>query len=557
MIDPVEQIKERLSIVDVVSSYISLLPAGKNHKANCPFHNEKTPSFHVSPDRGSYYCFGCGAKGDVFTFVQEFEGLDFRGALTVLADRAGVKLEKWTGEKKERLDHLYEIMERATLFFESEYSKSEKAKNYIKNRGLNEKTEKDFRVGFAPDEWRSLLDHLVAAGFDKKGILSVGLIKEGNGSVYDRFRNRVMFPIFDTSGRVIAFSGRALSEDEKTAKYLNSPETPLFQKGDILYGLHVAKNTIRKVGFSVIVEGQLDLLLSHQAGFPNTVAASGTALTDKTSKEGSLNHFGIIKRLSNNVILAFDSDAAGLKAMYRAAKICLSLGMEAKTLALPEGEDPADIITKKGKDVWKELLKGADHCIIFLTKYVKEKEPEPRLMAKKIKEKILPLVALLDSKMEQMSFVQNISSITGIPESGIEEDLKRVSAGLPGETKKETERKAHIRQPDKENQIEKMIAGLHALLVERGLEADEDLVARAESIAKEIDTKDTNALLFEIEEIYKEDEKKIVEDLRLYLEEFESLSKKKKLAELEEKIKQGAGAETLKQYQEILRNINN
>jgi DNA primase len=558
MIDPVEQIKERLSIVDVVSSYISLTPAGKNHKANCPFHNEKTPSFHVSPDRGSYYCFGCGVKGDIFTFVQEFEGLDFRGALSVLSERAGVKLTKWTGEKKQKLDHLYEIMERATRFFEDEYSKSATAKEYAAGRGLTENTQKDFRIGFAPDDWRKLFDHLTQAGFEKKDLLLVGLIKEGNGSTYDRFRNRVMFPIFDTSGRPIAFSGRTLSEDDKTAKYLNSPETPLFQKGDVLYGLHVAKNTIRKVDFSVLVEGQLDLLLSHQAGFPNTVAASGTALTEKTSKEGSLNHFGIIKRLSNNVVLAFDSDAAGLKAMYRAAKICLSLGMEAKTAVLPEGKDPADIIAQDGKDAWKEILKNAEHCIIFLTKYIKERESDTRLVAKRLQEKILPLVALLESTMEQMSFVRDISVITGIPEDGIQADLKRISAGLTiAESKQETAKKAHIRTPDKEAQIKKMTVGMHALLKEKGslpeLEISEDVQKALDSF----DEKDKNALMFEIEEVYKDDEKKLQEDFELYVKELKQLQLKNKLAELEEQIRQGAGDDTLKQYQDILKNINN
>ncbi len=559
MIDPKEQIKERLSIVDVVSSYISLLPAGKNHKAVCPFHNEKTPSFHVSPDRGSYYCFGCGAKGDIFSFVQEFEGLDFKGSLAVLAQRAGVTLTKYTGEKKEKLDHLFRAMDMATSFFQSQYKESKVAQDYLKGRGLNESTIESFRIGYVPDDWRLLFDHLTALGLDKKDLMTVGLIKEGNGSTYDRFRNRVIFPIFDTSGRPIAFSGRALKEDDKTAKYLNSPETPLFQKSDVLYGLHVAKDSIRKMGFSVIVEGQLDLLLSHQVGYTNTVASSGTALTDKISKGDTLNHFGIIKRLSNNVVLAFDSDSAGLKAMYRASKICLSLGMESKTAGLPEGRDPADIIIQDGEDSWKEILKTSEHSIIFLTKYIAEKEKDVRLLGKKVQEKILPLVGLLDSSMEQASFVRDISLITGIPETGIQSDLKKVIAGFSlREEKNETSKKANIRITDKDSQIRRMVSGMHSLLLERGIknlpkETEEEFV---QDIINSFTENERNALMFEIEEVYKDDERKLLEDFELYLKELKQTNLKKELAELEIKIKEGAGDEVLKQYQEILKNIN-
>jgi DNA primase len=558
MIDPVEQIKERLSIVDIVSSYITLFPAGKNHKANCPFHSEKTPSFHVSPDRGSYYCFGCGAKGDIFTFVQEFEGLDFKGALSVLADRAGIKLTKYTGEKKEKLDHLFVIMEVATAFFEKLYSQNSSAKDYIKSRGLDDKTVKSFRIGYAPDDWRVLFDHLSGLGYEKKDMLTVGLIKEGNGNTYDRFRNRVIFPIFDTGGRPIAFSGRALQEDEKNAKYLNSPETPLFQKSDVLYGLHVAKDTIRKSGFSVLVEGQLDLLLSHQVGFTNTVAASGTALTENTSKGSSLNHFGIIKRLSNNIVLAFDSDNAGLKAMYRATKICLSLGMEVRTANLPEGNDPADIITKDGIDTWKNILESAEHSIVFLTKYIIQKEKDTRLASRKIQEKVLPLVALLESSMEQSSFVQEISVISNMKEEGIQSDLKRVIAGFALKSQKnETVVKVSLGSPDKEAQIRKMVAGMHSLMSEKGLEQPSEV---EEPLIKEIiesfQNMDRNALMFEIEDVYKDDDRKLQEDFKLYILELRNSEMKQKLAELEKKIQEGAGDDTLKQYQEILKDIN-
>ncbi len=556
MSDPVEQIKERISIVDVISTYITLIPAGKNYKAVCPFHNEKTPSFHVSPDRGSYYCFGCGAKGDIFSFVQEFEGLDFKGSLSVLAQKAGVTLTKFVGEKKEKNDNLYEIMEKATLFFEQKYKESEFAQSYVKKRGLEEETSKLFRLGFAPDDWRGLFDHLSSLGYDKKEIMLVGLIKEGNGSTYDRFRNRIMFPIFDSSSRVIAFTGRAMISDEKTAKYLNSPETPLFQKSDILYGLHLAKNSIRKVDYTILVEGQLDLLLSYQSGYTNTVASSGTALTENTSKGESLNHFGIIKRLSNKVIIAFDRDQAGLKAMYRAVKIFLSLGMEARTADLPEGKDPADVITQDGKDAWKTILKNSEHSIIFLTRYIAQKEKDPRLVAKKIQEKILPLVALIESSMEQSFFVREISGIVNIGEQDIFSDLKRVIAGFSVTIQKgEVLTQANIRRFDKESEIRRMLAGMYSLLLERG-----EIIPEEDTFVKEIvdsfTDKEKTGFMFEIEEIYKDDIKKLREDLKLYIVESKQFLLKNRLSELEIEIRNGGGEEVLRKYQDILKTIN-
>ena len=234
----VEKIKERLSIVDVVSSYIKLDKAGGNFKAVCPFHNEKSPSFFVSPSRGSYYCFGCGAKGDIFTFVEQFEGLDFKGALQVLATRAGVELEQYrAGEAKEersQKDRLYELMEHACRFYEAEFKKDSEAQEYVKGRGLTEETIKAFRVGFAPKEWRLVTAELRSKGFTDAEIMLAGLAKHPDenpgGELYDRFRDRVMFPISDTGGRIIAFSGRILHDDGSAmGTYINSPETPIFK----------------------------------------------------------------------------------------------------------------------------------------------------------------------------------------------------------------------------------------------------------------------------------------------------------------------------------------
>ena len=239
----VDQIKSKIDIVSLVSSYIKLEKAGTNFKGRCPFHNEKTPSFFVSPDRGSYYCFGCHAKGDIFTFVEEFEGLDFIGSLKVLADKAGVELDQYrTGEKSER-ETLFSVLEKATFFYEQKLSQNNEALNYLKGRGITDETIKDFRIGYAPNDWRELLNFLKDKGVSEKEMLSVGLIKQKDSSLsignshYDVFRGRIMFPISDSSGRVVGFSGRILVADDKSPKYLNTPETVLFNKSEILFGL--------------------------------------------------------------------------------------------------------------------------------------------------------------------------------------------------------------------------------------------------------------------------------------------------------------------------------
>ena len=438
MNSPVQQIKERLSIEDVVSSYIKLEKSGANFKAKCPFHNEKTASFFISADRGNYYCFGCSAKGDIFTFVEEFEGLDFKGALKILAERAGVPLENYNPQEESEKERLYRIMEEATKFFEKNLTENKVVLDYLKSRGLEDRTIKDFRIGFAKLEWRELYFYLQKKGFSDIDIERAGLAKKAEKGFYDRFRGRTMFPISDSSGRIIAFSGRIFVDDGKSAKYLNSPETPIFSKSSVLYGLDKAKETIRKNNFSVLVEGQFDLILSHQAGFKNTVATSGTALTDSTiSKENVVSNLGLIRRLSGNLVLAFDADKAGIKASERASKIALSLGMDVKVASLPEGVDPADLISKSGVDAWREAIRNSVHIIVFLLNRILKNNDgkDPRYMGREIKEKILPYVDALESSIEQAHFIKIISDQSQIPEDALKEDLTKVEKELKSENK--------------------------------------------------------------------------------------------------------------------------
>jgi len=431
MSTPVEKIKERLNIVDLLGTYIKLEKAGKNMKARCPFHNEKTPSFFVSPDRDSYYCFGCNKKGDIFTFVQEFEGLDFFGALKLLAERTGVELARENIGMKNEKEAIFNALEAATQFFESNLPKSQSALKYLEKRGLTEKTIKDWRIGFVADDWRTLYDYLNARKFSDSEIEQAGLIKQkemtplrqgsaGQG-FYDRFRGRIMFPIRDSAGRVVGFSGRILPEadDGKAAKYLNSPETAVFNKSRILYGFDLAKIAIKKFDYAVIVEGQMDIIMCHQAGFQNVVATSGTALTPE--------HLILLRRISNRVIMAFDADKAGFNAATKAWQLALSLGMEVKIAEFKEGKDPAEILSgTDGKEKFKESLKDSMHIVDFyLAKILSEKLDERKTGAE-VREKILPFLALIESNIEKSHWVKKINEKTGIKEDAIWEDLKKV-----------------------------------------------------------------------------------------------------------------------------------
>lgn len=433
MSTPVEKIKERLSIEEVVGSYIKLEKAGKNLKARCPFHNEKTASFYVSPDRGSYYCFGCGAKGDIFSFVEQFEGLDFMGALKLLSERAGIPLVFEKTETKSEKERLYAVMEESARFFEKGLISNKEALEYLKKRGLKNETIKNFRIGFVQNEWRLLYSHLKNKKYSDSDMEKAGLVKKpdevGKG-YYDRFRGRIMFPIMDSSGRVIAFSGRILNDDGKSAKYLNSPDTALYSKSHVLYGIDKAKQDIRSKNYSILVEGQMDLVLSHQAGIRNTIAVSGTALSDSlVSKDNAISNLGIVNRLSQNIIIAYDSDEAGRKAAMRSSGIALSLGMDVKIADLPLGKDPADLILSNPED-WKDSLRKAKPVVEFqidsVEREAEERKLDPRKIPALIREKVLPFVVSIPKPMEKSYFIKMIHERFGISEDAIRDEIAKL-----------------------------------------------------------------------------------------------------------------------------------
>ena len=441
MTDTVQQIKDRLSITDVVSQYVKLERAGGAYRARCPFHSERTPSFFVSPDRGTYHCFGCNVGGDIFSFVEQIEGLDFKGALKILAEKAGVPLVYEKKGERDSRERLFELLETAAILYAS--SLNDPAREYLHRRGINDETIKSFRVGLAGESWSDTSNYLRSKNFSEKEILDAGLAKRGERGLFDRFRSRIIFPIADSAGRTVGFSGRIFpstgsGQAERTEskieppKYLNSPETVLFHKSKILYAYDRAKQAIRKHNCAVLVEGQLDLLASHQAGWGNTVAVSGTAFT--------MEHAVLINRMTENLVIALDADEAGIKAAGRAARSALRGGLNVKVARLPEGMDPADLILESGKEAWSSAIREAKDIIVFLLDVLYEhtgKDGKGKLekdrFRKAVETIVLPFLADVQSPIARDQYVREIASRLGVSEKAVLDSL----AGVPRDSSAE------------------------------------------------------------------------------------------------------------------------
>lgn len=416
---PVELIKERLSILDVVGQYVELHKAGKSFKGRSPFTNEKTPSFFVSPDRGMYYCFSSQKGGDIFTFIQEMEGVDFKGALKILADRAHVELTPEDPKKRDARETQYALLEEATQFFWHAREENLSVNEYIESRGVKSQTVHTWRIGYAKDEWRALKEHLIAKGFSEQMLLAAGLVKqpEGGKESYDVFRDRIIFPIADSSGRIVAFSGRTLKADPGTPKYVNSPETELYKKSEVLYGYDKAKQGIRQYDFSLVVEGQFDLVLSHQAGYTNTVAVSGTAFTPY--------HLGLLERLSSRIVLALDADRAGIAAVKRSATLMLQHGMDVKVARMEGGKDPADIVRTNPNDL-KKFVGASVHVVEFLLNVLKEGAKDERTYKLRVREEVLPLVANIQNRIDREHFEGVVADAIETTKDAIHYEIGRI-----------------------------------------------------------------------------------------------------------------------------------
>jgi len=426
-LSPIEQIKERLDIVEVVSEYLKLEKTGQNFRALCPFHSEKKPSFFVSPARQIFKCFGCGESGDIFKFIMKIEGVEFGDALRILAQKAGVELKPFKKELKTERARLYDICELACRFFEKqlwESSEGNKVKNYLQKRGLKEETIKKWRLGYAPDVWRGLSDFLVGKGFKREEIVKAGLAVESEKSQlpYDRFRGRIIFPIFDTQSQVIGFGGRIFKESEKedVAKYINIPNTPLYDKSRVLYGLNFAKLEIKKKDFCILVEGYMDVILSHQAGFQNTVAASGTSLTT--------HQLNILKRYTSNLLSAFDMDKAGNLATERSIGLAQKEDFQVKVIKMPQDKDPADVICADPAK-WEKLVKNSQEVMEFYFERTFSEFDKNTIEGKrKIAQALLPKIKQISNKILQSFWIQKLAKELEVKEEVIVQEMKKVKS---------------------------------------------------------------------------------------------------------------------------------
>jgi len=418
-----------LDIVEVVESYIRLKKAGKDYKALCPFHKERNPSFFVSPSKQIWHCFGgCNDGGDIFKFVMKIEGVEFADALRILARKAGVVLKKQDPQIQSKRNILYEICEESANFFEEQLTKNDPVKKYLKNRGLKPQTIKNFQIGYALNSWDALCNYLTELGYKKDDIAKAGLLtrKEGGTKYYDRFRNRIMFPIFDLNGQVIGFSGRIFGKEQGGAKYINTPETLIYNKSRVIYGLDKAKIDIRKKEYCVLVEGQFDVIAVHQAGDKNAVAISGTALTWE--------HLKILKRYTENLVFCFDADISGEEATKRGITSAQQLEFNTKVALLPKDKDPADIIKENPKK-WQTIIEKSKPIMEFyfentFSKYSKTLTVDNK---REIAKELLYPIKNIANTVEQAHWLQVLASQLKVEEKALVEALHRIKAREAGE----------------------------------------------------------------------------------------------------------------------------
>jgi len=430
MATPVEEIKNRLDIVEVISEYTQLRQSCANYRALCLFHSEKAPSFFVSPERQIWHCFGsCNEGGDIFKFVMKIENIEFPEALRILAQKAGVQLSNTDRQAISQRTKLLDIMKLAANFYHLVLLKSSlatQARQYLKDRQLSDDTIKQFQLGFAPDRWDELIQFFVKKKVNLQEAERAGLIMRSNrsrpsqSSHYDRFRNRIMFPINDLYGNPIGFTSRIVpwSTDKETAKYVNTPETPLYNKSHVLYGLDKAKSTIKKENFVIVVEGNVDVIACHQAGSKNIVASSGTALT--------LDQIKILKRYTPNLYLAFDVDLAGENATQRGIDVALQQEMNVKIIVVPEGKDPDECI-KEDPNKWFEAIKNAKPIMeYYFDLALRDRDIKKIEDQKNIVKIILPVIAKFGDPVEQNYWIKFLADKINVPEYSLRDKLKNL-----------------------------------------------------------------------------------------------------------------------------------
>lgn len=450
--ETIENIKSRISIVDVAGQVVKLERAGSNFKGLCPFHNEKTPSFMVSETRQSYTCFGCGAFGDVIGFVRQYYNMDFVDAVEKLANDYGIKIEK--GKSRENRDEYYEINRMAAHFFYDTFKNGRNpGHSYMRKRGIRTDILKRFGIGYADDSWDSLYKYLQSQGVDDKKMRDLGLISTKSGKCYDRFRNRVMFPIINTGGKVIGFGGRAISDDDEP-KYLNSSESGIFRKKNNLYGLNISRQAAGKTRNIILVEGYMDVISLFQSGVENVAASLGTALTE--------NQASLLKRYVDEVILSYDSDAAGRKAALRGIEVLRNENVKVKVLHVTDGKDPDEYVKKNGRKAFLDLIDGALPYAEYKLESAKLEydidNDEQRL---EYLDKAVKILARL-TPIEREIYKKKLSVETGIAESAIERELDRTA----GREKKANEPRRTVRKAENETET---VSALDRVLIKLAL----------------------------------------------------------------------------------------
>jgi DNA primase len=423
----ITEVKQRLDIVEFISEYVTLQKAGRNFKGLCPFHTEKHPSFFVFPEQQSWHCFGaCGTGGDIFSFIMKKDGIDFGQALRILAQRGGVTLSpreapsKAEDEKRERLSQINEAAAEYYYHILSATKTGATARDYLTKRKVMPETIKGFRVGFSPDAWETIKNYLLGKGYTDKELAEAGLIieKEEGGS-YDRFRNRLMFPICDVQSRVTGFGARVL--DDSLPKYINSPQTPIFDKSNSLYGIDRAKSAVKKKNLVIIVEGYMDVLTAHQHGWQNVVGSMGTSLTER-QVEG-------IKRLTNNITLALDADLAGEEATLRGKAILAYSNIEANVILLPPGKDPDEVIGEEPA-LWEKLVEQAIPIMDFAFRSVISKVDINKARDKSLAvQKLLPSIYEIKDPAQRFHYVEKLARALKIERSGLEVALQKSKGG--------------------------------------------------------------------------------------------------------------------------------
>lgn len=583
---PIEEVKTRLDIVEVVSSYIKLQKCGVNYRTRCPFHSEKKASFFVSPRLQIFKCFGCGVSGDIFKFIMMIEGIEFPDALRLLAQKAGIQLKPTKPELKTERQHLYEICELACKFFEKQLQSSKSgqaAEKYLLARKINKESIREWRLGYAPAQLKALTDFLLSKGYKIEEIKKAGVVTQsGQGRYFDRFRSRIIFPVFDLNSQVVGFGGRIFGPqaEKEIAKYVNTPATLLYDKSKVLYGLHKAKLELRRKNFCILVEGYTDCIMAHQVGFGNTVAVSGTALTSWQLR--------ILRRYTENLIIAFDMDIAGDSGTKRGIELAQSMDFNIKIITMPKGKDPADVISQDS-ELWKKLVKGAKSIFDFYFESAFSKFDKSTPDGKKdISKMILPVIKRIPNRIVQSHWIQRLARELAVKEENIEEELKKTK--IEDDERRDSEKKSadlSLESPkSRKERLEEQLISLvvrnpllHRFISEQDLlllnkrildiilkikeifqskEDFEDYSQKFSQFQKAVSPEDFEfvASLVLKTEIDKKTDMDASREIQLCLKELREIRIKEKLADIAGKIKKAEEVRDFKETEELIKKFH-